>query len=130
MKNKIITIISSITNAKWWVDKLFWKPTDIIWFWEFWLELANALEPYVTKKEICYFDEKIKNNTDYHYLDFTDMLEKTELMIFTCEIDISYLNNISKLNRWVLIVVDSSFSQLIAKFKELWFSDNLLILKY
>ena len=58
------------------------------------------------------------------------MLEKTELMIFTCEIDISYLNNISKLNRWVLIVVDSSFSQLIAKFKELWFSDNLLILKY
>jgi hypothetical protein len=29
-----------------------------------------------------------------------------------------------------LIVVDSSFSQLITKFNESWFSDNLLILEY
>lgn len=46
------------------------------------------------------------------------MLEKTELMIFTYEIDITYLNNINKLNSSVLIVVDSSFSQLITKFNE------------
>lgn len=46
------------------------------------------------------------------------MLEKTELMIFTYEIDITYLNDINKLNSCVLIVVDSSFSQLITKFNE------------
>jgi hypothetical protein len=46
------------------------------------------------------------------------MLEKTELMIFTYEIDITHLNDINKLNSRVLIVVDSSFSQLITKFNE------------
>jgi len=128
MVNKVDNYISAIINAKWWVDKLKWIPTDIIWFDDFWKLLAKRLEPYVTKKEICYFDEDIKDDVNYHYLEFQDMFEKTELMIFTTELSNDYFDDLTNLNPNVLLVVDKSFDRIIKLLIADWFEKNLLLL--
>ena len=75
MDKKVDYYVNSIISAMWWADKLFWAPTDIIWFNEFWIRLALALEKFVTNKEICFFDENIKKSEVFHYLDFSDMFD-------------------------------------------------------
>ena len=127
MVNKVDNYISAIIKAKWWVDKLKWIPTDIIWFDDFWKLLAKRLEPYVTKKEICYFDEDIKDDVNYHYLEFQDMFEKTELMIFTIELSRDYFDDLSDLNPNVLIVISRSFERTIKLLISDWFEKNLLL---
>ena len=62
-------------------DSLFGRPTDIIGFSERGRELAEKLEPLVGAKEICFFDYNKKSDEKYHYLNFEDMLEKSEIMI-------------------------------------------------
>lgn len=125
--NKIEEYINLILKAKWWKENLYWKPTDIIWFEEFGRNLALKLEPYVTKKEICFFDENIKEDDFYHFLEFKDMFEKSELMIFTKEIHESYLNDLSKLNPNITIVIDWNFKKLIKIFRTHWFSKNIVL---
>jgi len=127
MVNKVDNYINAIINAKWWVDKLKWIPTDIIWFDDFWKLLAKRLEPYVTKKEICYFDENINDDVNYHYLEFQDMFEKTELMIFTIELSRDYFDDLSDLNPNVLIVISRSFERTIKLLISDWFEKNLLL---
>ena len=65
------------------IDKPYGKPTDIIGFDK---ELADTIAPIVSRKEICYFDEDLRFDSDYHYLDFPDMLTKTEIMIVNHEL--------------------------------------------
>jgi len=125
--NKIEKYINLILKAKWWKENLYWKPTDIIWFEEFGRNLALKLEPYVTKKEICFFDENIKEDDFYHFLEFKDMFEKSELMIFTKEIHESYLNDLTKLNPNITIVIDWNFKKLIKIFRTHWFSKNIVL---
>lgn len=125
--NKIEKYINLVLKAKWWKENLYWKPTDIIWFEEFGRNLALKLEPYVTKKEICFFDENIKEDDFYHFLEFKDMFEKSELMIFTKEIHESYLNDLSKLNPNITIVIDWNFKKLIKIFRTHWFSKNIVL---
>ena len=59
------------------------------------------------------FDEKIKNSNKYHYLDFNNMFEKTEIMIFTKELPPYYFENIKSLNPNVTIIMDSKFKTTI-----------------
>ena len=125
--NKIEKYINLVLKAKWWKENLYWKPTDIIWFEEFGRNLALKLEPYVTKKEICFFDENIKEDDFYHFLEFKDMFEKSELMIFTKEIHESYLNDLTKLNPNITIVIDWNFKKLIKIFRTHWFSKNIVL---
>ena len=125
--NKIEKYINLILKAKWWKENLDWKPTDIIWFEEFGRNLALKLEPYVTKKEICFFDENIKDDVSYHFLEFKDMFEKSELMIFTKEISKSHLDDLSKLNPNITIVIDWNFKNLIEIFSTHWFSKNIVL---
>ena len=128
MEEKVNKYINAIIKAKWWENNIHWIPTDIIWWSDFWIKLAKWLDPLVTKKEICFFDENIKNNTDYHYLDFENMFEKTELMIFTIQLDNKYFINLSNLNPNVLIVLDSTFIETINILKSNWFNNNLLLI--
>ena len=62
MNQKVEKYIDAIIEAKWGKENLYWIPTDIIWFWEFGKKLALALEPLVTRKEICFFDLDVKND--------------------------------------------------------------------
>lgn len=127
MDQKVEKYINAIIQAKWWKEKLLWIPTDIIWFDEFGKQLALALEPFVTKKEICFFDLEIREYNNYHFLNFKDMFEKTELMIFTEELPEEFLNDLSSLNPDVTIILDSNFKATMEKLNTNWFSKNIVI---
>lgn len=126
MINKTEKYIKAIIEAKWGEKNVYWIPTDIIWFDEFGQALALALEDYIWIKEICFFDEKIKNSNKYHYLDFNNMFEKTEIMIFTKELPSYYFENIKSLNPNVTIIVDSKFKTTIEILKWNGFSNNII----
>ena len=128
MDEKIQKYIDAIMEAKWWKEKLYWIPTDIIWFWEFGKRLALALEPLVTKKEICFFDMNIQSDENYHFLKFKDMFKKTELMIFTEELPDDFFDDLSELNPNVTIFIDENFQTIIKIFQENWFSNNMVII--
>lgn len=126
MINKTEKYIKAIIEAKWGEKNVYWIPTDIIWFDEFGQALALALEDYIWIKEICFFDEKIKNSNKYHYLNFNNMFEKTEIMIFTKELPSYYFENIKSLNPNVTIIVDSKFKNTIEILKWNGFSNNII----
>lgn len=126
MINKTEKYIKAIIEAKWGEKNVYWIPTDIIWFDEFGQTLALALEDYIWIKEICFFDEKIKNSNKYHYLNFNNMFEKTEIMIFTKELPSYYFENIKSLNPNVTIIVDSKFKTTIEILKWSGFSNNII----
>ena len=128
MDEKIQKYVDAIVEAKWWKENLYWIPTDIIWFDEFGKNLALALEPLVTKKEICFFDLNINEYNGYHFLNFSDMFEKTELMIFTKEIPDYFFDDLSKLNPKVTLIIPWNFVDIIEKFKASWFSENITII--
>ena len=127
MNDKIQKYIDAIVEAKWWKEKLYWIPTDIIWFWEFGRKLALALEPLVTKKEICFFDMDVRDE-NYHFLNFKDMFKKTELMIFTKELPENYFDDLSELNPNVTLVIDWKFQPIIDNFRENWFWKNIVVI--
>ena len=120
--------ITAIIKAKWWKEKLYWIPTDIIWFWEFGRNLAYKLEPLVTRKEICFFDLNIKHDDNFHFLDFRDMFKKSELMIFTQELPEEFLNDLSELNQNITIIIDWKFAATIKILSDNWFSKNIVII--
>lgn len=126
MINKTEKYIKAIIEAKWGEKNVYWIPTDIIWFDEFGQALALALKKYVWIKEICFFDEKIKNSNKYHYLDFNNMFEKTEIMIFTKELPSYYFKEIKNLNPNVSIILDSKFKTTIEILKWNGFSNNII----
>lgn len=128
MINKTEKYIKAIIDAKWGEKNVYWIPTDIIWFDEFGQSLALALEDYIWIKEICFFDEKIKNSNKYHYLDFNNMFEKTEVMIFTKELPSDYFKDIKSLNPNVTIILDSKFKNTIKILKWNGFSNNIIVI--
>ena len=128
MDKKVEEYINAIIQAKWWKENLLWIPSDIIGFNKFGKNLALALEPFVTKKEICFFDLEIREYNDYHFLEFKNMFKKTELMIFTTELSGNFFDDLSGLNPSVTIVVDKNFKNIIETFQTNWFSKNLVII--
>lgn len=117
IKNAIIDTIS----------EPYQKPTDIIGFGEAGRNLANLLSGTINEKEICFFDEKIKSDEIFHYLDFKDMLLKTEIMIFTIELPEKYYKYLSGLNKKVKIFIPSSFKQTISVLERNGYSDIIRV---
>lgn len=64
-------------------EELYEKPTDVIGFTEFGKNIALALESVISKKEICFYDDSIKSDPDFHFLELEKMLEKSEIMVVT-----------------------------------------------
>ena len=102
------------------------KPTDLIGFNK---DLANALTPVISRKEICFFDEIIKSDDTFHYLDFPDMLEKTEIMIFVTELPKEYYDYLPKLNKNVKIFIPAEYKNTIAALEKFGFRKNMLYCK-
>lgn len=127
MDEKIKNYINVIIEAKWWKENLLWIPTDIIGFDEFGRNLAVALELLITKKEICFFDLDIQRDDNYHFLNFQDMFQKSELMIFTKELPENYFDDLSELNPNVTIIVDEKFGNIIEILKTNWFWKNIVV---
>ena len=109
MDGRIKKYMDAIIEAKWWEKNLFLIPTDIIGFWEFGKNLD------------------IQDDDVFHFWWFKDMFRKTELMIFTKELPEEYLDNLNGLNKSVTIIIDSNFKTNIEKFRDNWFSNNIVI---
>ena len=90
--------------------------------------MAYALEPLVSRNEICFFDLNIKHDDNFHFLDFRDMFKKSELMIFTHELPEEFLNDLSDLNQNITIIIDWKFTATIKILNDNWFSKNIVII--
>lgn len=110
------------------VEDPYGRPTDIIGFDLSGKSIADALLPIVGQKEICFFDENVKSDSVFHYLDFADMLEKTEIMIFTIELPNEYYNQLNKLNKEVKIFIPKNLVRTITILEERQFGNNLVLL--
>ena len=119
-----MNIISAILTE---VEEPYNCPTDIIGFASKGRSIANALLPIINPKEICFFDKEIKTDPTFHYLDFADMLKKTEIMIFTIELPKEYYKYISGLNKKVKIFIPSSFKQTISVLERNGYSDIIRV---
>lgn len=108
------------------IAKPYGKPTDLIGFNK---DLANALTPVISRKEICFFDENIKSDDTFHYLDFPNMLEKTEIMIFVVELPEKYYNYLPKLNKNVKIFIPAEYKNTITALEKFGFRKNMLYCK-
>lgn len=104
----------------------FDKPTDIIGFSETGKAIAKTICPLIGRKEICFFDEKIKRDPTFHYIDFEDLLAKTEIMIFTVELPEKYHKYLSRLNQKVAIFIPATLTKTIDTLKQFGYRDNLV----
>ena len=107
------TGINIVEAVKAEVEEPFGKPTDVIGFSEVGKDVARALLPVIGKKEICFFDEEIKSDEVFHYLDFPDMLGKSEIMIFTIELPEKYYKYLRRLNKKCKIFIPKNFKRTI-----------------
>lgn len=106
----------------------FGKPTDIIGFSTVGRKIAESLAPLIDQKEICFFDEKIKFDSTFHYLDFEKMFEKTEAMIFTTELPEKYFENIKQINKKVKIFVPKEFESTIRTLRIFGLGQRIIII--
>lgn len=114
---------SLIAQVKTAIANPYGRPTDLIGFKK---DIANALIPVISRKEICFFDENIKSDDTFHYLDFPDMLAKTEIMIFTTELPEKYYKYLPKLNKYVKIFIPKEYEDTVAALEQSGFSENML----
>lgn len=118
------------------------KPTDIIGFGAIGHALAKKLDGITGRKEICYYSHN-KNDPEYHYLDFEDMLDKCEYMFITVSKNadsLALFDDLSKFNpRTKVVIVANGFEDValrMAKMVEegklggVAFEDNDLSKKY
>ncbi|MBR2741751.1 hypothetical protein IKD98_03320 [Candidatus Saccharibacteria bacterium] len=110
------------------IEEPYGRPTDVIGFASEGRSIANALLPIIGQKEICFFDEKLKSDLTFHYLDFADMLEKTEIMIFTTELPSKYYCQLNKLSRKVKIFIPKGLAKTISVLEEKNYGDNMVLL--
>lgn len=105
-------------------EDLFDKPTDIIGFGEIGHALARKLDGIIGRREICYYSHN-KKDPEYHYLDFAEMLERSEYMFVTISKNpdsLALFDDLSKFNpKMKVIIVANGFegvSQRMAKMVE------------
>ncbi len=110
------------------VEEPFGRPTDIIGFGLIGKNIANDILPIIGQKEICFFDEKIKFDPIFHYLDFADMLEKTEIMIFTIELPEKYYEQLDKMNKKVKIFIPKNLIETVSVLENKGYEHNLVLL--
>lgn len=106
----------------------FNRPTDIIGFETEGKSIAKAILSIIGIKEICFFDENIKSDPQFHYLDFDKMLAKTEIMIFTKELPDKYWHSLNQINQQVTIFIPKTFQKTISTLIEHGYSNNLILL--
>lgn len=108
-------------------DNPYDKPTDIIGFGSGGKEIACALLGLISEKEICFFDETIKSDPVFHYLDFSNMLAKSEIMIFTVELPEKYYANLNTLNEKCRIFIPSNFEKTLLAIKNAHKDESVVI---
>ncbi len=103
------------------------QPTDIVGFRDAGKSIAEVLLPIIGEKEICFFDEEVKSDPVFHFLEFADMLQKTAIMIFTVELPEKYSKDLEKLNKKAKIFIPKELQKTIARLKEVGLEKNLIL---
>lgn len=124
--NQLLQKIETAINKEF--KNPFGRPTDIIGFGAVGRKIAESLAPLVGRKEICFFDEKIKFDSAFHYLDFEKMFEKTEIMIFTTELPEKYFKNIKQINKKVKIFVPKEFESTIRTLRIFGLEQRIIVI--
>lgn len=127
-KNNMLDPVFIKTKIKDTIESPFNRPTDIIGFEAEGKSIARAILPIIGIKEICFFDEKIKSDPQFHYLDFDKMLAKTEIMIFTKELPNKYWHLLNQVNQQVTIFIPGTFQKTILTLIEHGYGNNLILL--
>lgn len=103
-------------------EEMWNKPTDIIGFGAIGQCLAKKLDGIVGRKEICYY-QRHQISSDYHYLPFEDMLEKSEYMFITTAKNpdsLALFDDLSKFNRNTkVIIVANGFEEIAERMAKL-----------
>lgn len=103
-------------------EEMWNKPTDIIGFGAIGQCLAKKLDGIVGRKEICYY-QRHQISSDYHYLSFEDMLEKSEYMFITAAKNpdsLALFDDLSKFNRNTkVIIVANGFEEVAERMAKL-----------
>ena len=110
------------------VEFPFNRPTDIIGFEADGKSIAREILPIIGIKEICFFDEIIKSDPPFHYLDFDKMLARTEIMVFTKELPNKYWHLLNRVNQQVTIFIPRTFQKTISILIEYGYGNNLILL--
>jgi len=98
------------------------KPTDIIGFGEIGQVLAKKLDGIVGRAEICYYSRS-KRDSEYHYMEFEGMLERSEFMFITAAKNaesLALFEDLSKFNpRMKVIIVANGFEEVAERMAEM-----------
>ena len=102
-------------------DEMWNKPTDIIGFGEIGHALARRLDSLVGRKEICYYSHN-RNDPDFHFLPFEDMVEKSEFMFVAISKNpesLALFDDLSRFNKDMkVIVVSNGFEEVTKRLVE------------
>lgn len=88
-------------------EDMYGKPTDIIGFGAIGHALAKKLDSIVGREEICYYSHD-KNDPEYHYCDFDEMLDKSEYMFITISKNpdsLALFDDLSKFNPNTKVII-------------------------
>lgn len=70
----------------------------------------------------------LKSDPKFHYLDFVDMLEKSQIMIFTIELPEKYYKELGALNKKCIIFIPKDYSETISALTSFGYAENLILL--
>lgn len=103
-------------------EEMWNQPTDIVGFGEIGQSLARKLDGLVGRKEICYY-QRHQIETEYHYLPFEEMLEKSEYMFITAAKNPESLALFDDLSRFSsnmkVIIVANGFEEVAERMAKL-----------
>lgn len=95
-------------------EDMFGKATDIVGFGAIGRALARKLTNIVGANEICYYSHK-KDDANFHYMEFDEMLDKSEFMFVTISNNpdsLALFNDLSRFNpRTKVIIIANGFSE-------------------
>lgn len=103
-------------------EDMYGKPTDIIGFGAIGHALAKKLEGIIGRDEICYYSHN-QSDPEYHYLDFDEMLDRSEYMFITISKNpesLALFDDLSKFNsRTKVVIVANGFEDVALRMAQM-----------
>lgn len=103
-------------------EDMYGKPTDIIGFGAIGHALAKKLDGIIGRDEICYYSHN-QSDPEYHYLDFDEMLDRSEYMFITISKNpesLALFDDLSKFNsRTKVVIVANGFEDVALRMAQM-----------
>lgn len=103
-------------------EDMYGKPTDIIGFGAIGHALAKKLDGIIGRDEICYYSHN-QSDPEYHYLDFDEMLDRSEYMFITISKNpesLALFDDLSKFNsRTKVVIIANGFEDVALRMAQM-----------